>query len=289
MITKFKLFENYNSIQKWYHFSDVDYVKLKPQPSHSDPSGIYLFPDYALDELKAYWKKKKYRFTITLKPNLNILDLDKITKEQELEIVKKLDTQNYVAFQSFMKYVKDESEFYNFWQYIRTIYDRTVYGRENSNVGRTEFMKLGYDGIFSKTKIHTYEPQIIVFEENNINIIKVEERDKINSPVPYMKKIKDEFIYGTLKQEDGLKWSEETDEYRGSPSYSITVKKEDKSFGIKIHYTGNDEGNIYVNISPYRSNRGYSMGGFINIYEPDWEDFGQQVTVDLLKAIDDIE
>ena len=58
---------------------------------------------------------------------------------------------------------------------------------------------------------------------------------------------------------------------------------------MRIHYTGNDDGTLYVNISPYRSNRGYSMGALINIYEPDWEDFGKQLTVDLLKAIDDIE
>ena len=86
--------ENFSpfTIKKWYHFSDVDYVKLKPQPSHSDPAGIYMFPDYALDELKAYWKKKKYRFTINLKPNLNILDLDELTKKQEREAKKNRET-----------------------------------------------------------------------------------------------------------------------------------------------------------------------------------------------------
>jgi len=279
MITKFTDFinENYNTTQKWYHFSDVDYVKLKPQPSHSDPSGIYLFPDYAIDELKAYWKKKKYRFTITLKPNLNILDLDKIGKKQELQIIKKLDTQNVINFKS--------SEY--FWQYIRTIYDRTIYGRENSNVSRSDFMKLGYDGIFSKTKIHSLEPQIIIFDENNINIVKVEERDEIYSSIPYMRIIKDDIIYEILKQEDKLKWDEDIDEYRNNPSYYINVKNGEKSFGIKIHYTGNEEGYINVNIHPYRS-KDYSMGGYINIYEPDWEDFGKQLTVDLLKAIDDI-
>ena len=281
--------ENFSpfTIKKWYHFSDVDYVKLKPQPSHSDPAGIYMFPDYALDELKAYWKKKKYRFTINLKPNLNILDLDELTKKQELEIIRKLNTQNDEQLKKFMKYFNTEEEtYYNFWQYIRAIYDRTVYGRENSNVSRSEFMKLGYDGIFSKKIIHSYEPQIIIFDEKNINIIKVEERDDIYSPNLYIRKIK-EFIYRTLK-EDELKWNEYTDEYRNNPSYSITVKKGDKSFGIKIHYTGNDDGTIHVNISPYKS-RGYSMGGLINIYEPDWEDFGKQVTVDLLKTIEDLE
>ena len=285
----YNLNENYTTTQKWYHFSDVDYVKLKPEPSHSDPSGIYMFPYDSIDGIKGYWKKKTYRFTITLKPNLNILNLDELTKQQELDIVKKLDTQHYVAFQTFMKYFNGESEYFTFWQYIRTIYDRTVYGREGSMISRTEFMKLGYDGIFSKDKIHSLEPQIIVFDENNLNIIKVQQRDEIYSPVSYMKKIKG-FIYRILKDEDGLKWIEEEDEYKykGNTSYYISVKKGEKTFGIKIHYTGNEEGNIHVNISPYK-NRGYSMGSVINIYEPDWEDFGKELTVELLKAIDDIE
>jgi hypothetical protein len=62
-----------------------------------------MFPESSLDIIKGYWKKKKYRFTIKLKDNLNILDLDTITKEQELEIVKNLDTQNEREYNKFMK------------------------------------------------------------------------------------------------------------------------------------------------------------------------------------------
>lgn len=87
-IKKYQLTENYKYTdkQKWYHFSDVDYIKMNPKPTHSDPSGIYMFPESAIDKIKGYWKKKKYRFTITLKPNLKILNLDSLTKEQEQKI-----------------------------------------------------------------------------------------------------------------------------------------------------------------------------------------------------------
>lgn len=211
--------------------------------------------------------------------------MDSLTKEQELGIVKKLETQNVIALQSFMKYYKGESEYFNFWQYIRTLY-----GYKNSFQSRDDFMKLGYDGIFSETMIHSYEPQIIIFDEENINIISVDKRDDLYSPISEMEKVKDDFIYEILKDVDGLKWYEdESDEYRGFPSYHINVKKEDKSFSIKIHYTGNEDGNIYVNISPYKTNWSYSMGAFVNIYEPDWEDFGLQLTKDLLKAMGEIE
>ena len=277
--------EKYSTTKKWYHYSDVDYVKINPKPTHSDPSGIYMFPEDAINKIVGYWKKKKYRFTITLKPNLRVLNLDTLSKEQELDIVKKLETQDGIAFQSFMKYYKGESEYFNFWQYIRTLY-----GYKNSFLSRDEFMKLGYDGIYSETIIHSYEPQIIIFKEENINIMGVDERDDLYSPTSEMEKVKDDFIYEILKDGDGLKWYEdESDEYRGFPSYYINVKKEDKSFSIKIHYTGNEDGNIYVNISPYKTNWSYSMGAFVNIYEPDWEDFGLQLTKDLLKAMGEIE
>ena len=38
--------ENFSpsTTKKWYHFSSVNYVKMNPTPTHSDPAGIYPFP-----------------------------------------------------------------------------------------------------------------------------------------------------------------------------------------------------------------------------------------------------
>ena len=70
MIKEFKIFENLSKIfieQNWYHFSDVDYIKINPKPIHSDPAGIYMFPEDALNAIKGVWKKRKFCFIIKLK------------------------------------------------------------------------------------------------------------------------------------------------------------------------------------------------------------------------------
>lgn len=42
----------YTDKQKWCHFSDVDYIKMNPKPTHSDPAGIYMFPEDAIGKIK---------------------------------------------------------------------------------------------------------------------------------------------------------------------------------------------------------------------------------------------
>jgi hypothetical protein len=277
--------------EKWYHYSDVDYIQINPNPNHSDPSGIYMFPAYAIDKIKQYWKKKKYRFVISLKPNLNILNLDKLTKEEELNIVKKLKTQNEVEFVKFMKYMNGESQYYNFWQYIRSIYSTYNLGSNHSFQSAKDFMKLGYDGIYSRETIHTYEPQIIIFDIKNITIEKIENRDNLYLPKSHIDKTKD-YVYKMLKDLDfDFKWNEYEETKNNQASYYITVenknKENKKSFSIKIYYDGDEEGNIHVSISP-PTYRNYSMGAFINIYEPDWDDFSKELSRDLLKVVDEI-
>ena len=275
--------------EKWYHYSDVDYIKINPKPDHSDPSGIYMFPSYAIDKIKQYWKKKKYRFVISLKPNLNILNLDKLTKEEELNIVNKLKTKNEVEFVKFMKYINGQSEYYNFWQYIRSTYSSYYLGSNHSFQSTKDFMKLGYDGIYSKEIIHSYEPQIIIFDIKNIIIEKMENRDNLYLPKSHINKTKD-YVYKILKDLDpDLKLNEFEETKNDQPSYYITVnnRTNKKSFSIKIYYDGDIYGNIHVSISP-PSYRNYSMGAFVNIYEPDWDYFSEELSRDLLKVIDEI-
>ena len=286
MIKEFKIFENLSKNfieQNWYHFSDVDYIKINPKPIHSDPAGIYMFPEDALNAIKGVWKKRKFCFIIKLKSNLNILNLDELTKEDELDIVKKLDLQNEDEYEKFMKYLNtNEETYYSFWQYIRN-----VYGYKQCFKSREDFMKLGYDGIYSMKKIHHYEPQLVIFDPDNLNIIKINKYDYTEQIFKDINKI-NENIRKILFEND-LWYSGPESTKNDHPSYYITVKKDrdsEKSFSIRIYF---ENESIYLNINPYERNRNYSMGASINIYEPDWNYFNNAVEKDLKTAIKDLD
>jgi len=289
MIKHFKIFEKQlwnHQLKKWYHFSNVDFLKIPTRCSHNDPAGIYMFPEYALPKIKSYWKSKNFKFTISLKQNLNILDIDNLTKEQELKIIEKLDTKNNIALNTFNEYYSERS----FWEYIRN-----NYSIKNNFLSRKDFMKLGYDGIFSDRIIHSLEPQLIIFDPKNIKIEKVE---KSKSPWEYLIRIKGD-ILKILKDEEDLNIKDEkvsstkTHNNGKRVESKIIVSKNNKSFLINIYYNTDIKsywrnGQIYVDISSYKR-RNYSMGALIDVFEPNWEDFGTTLVKDLLTAIGDLE
>ena len=295
MIKHFKIFENQLQnnkyhLEKWYHYSNVDFLKLPTNPNHYDPVGIYLFPEYSIPKIKSYWKSKNFKFTVSLKPNLNILDLDKLTNEEELEIINKLDTKNNIALNTF----KSNSSERGFWQYIRNAYTNVNLGPNCGYVSRKDFMKLGYDGIFSHSLIHSLEPQIIIFDPKNIEVENVEKREGLFN---HLIRIKED-ILRILNDEDGLNIKEEkisSIKIRDGKRVEskITVSKNNKSFSINIHYETDSRsywrnGQIRVDISSYKR-RNYSMGALVDVFEPNWEDFGTTLVRDLLTAVGDLD
>lgn len=176
----------------WIHYSDVDYVKVNPLPSQGrrDPRGIYLFPlklDLTQKTIGVYWGQKKYKIVVQLKPGLKILDLISLSIKDCARILVELGHKDKVKMlvdrrwvPSFAGMPKDETHPSNieyrknmtlgnvFWQILRSV----VF--ENNGVNfTTGLKKLGYDGIFGDENTICYdEIQLIIFDENNVNVIK---------------------------------------------------------------------------------------------------------------------
>lgn len=283
--------------KRWYHYSDVNYLKIHLKPFHNDPAGFYMFPDDEIQKIHSFWTTKKFKFTLSLKPNLNILNLDKLTKKQEMEIITKLNTDETRTFKNdgvmrtFKNFYGDSS----FWDYIRQ-----TYGKFNGFVARKDFMRLGYDGIYSQRKIHSIEPQLIIFDLNNLNVEKVEKTKSNfwNNTV----RMKD-FVLEFLKNKNGLTtevknyskqgYDRSSNKYiKKESGFTIGVKnKDDKSFSIKIYYELgiNYNSDIHLFIQPYSHKRNYSMGTILNSNKPKWDDFERETIDDLNKAIDDFD
>lgn len=299
LLKKYNLSETFSlkPTKRWYHYSDVNYLKIHLKPFHNDPAGFYMFPDDEIKKVHSFWTTKKFKFTLSLKPNLNILNLDKLTKKQEMEIITKLNTDETRTFKSdsAMRTFKDFYGDSSFWDYIRQ-----TYGKYNGFIARKDFIRLGYDGIYSQRKIHSIEPQLIIFDLNNLNVEKVEKTKSNfwNNTV----KIKD-FVLEFLKDKNEL--TTEVKNYskqgydRGSNKYikkesgfTINVKnKDDKSFSIKIYYELgiNYNSDIHLFIQPYSRKRNYSMGTILNSNKPNWNDFERETISDLNKAIGDFD
>ena len=63
--------------KNWVHYTDTEMLTINPRPFHGDPIGIYCFPEDHFPKA-SMWHQKKYKFIITLKPNVNILDIKNI-------------------------------------------------------------------------------------------------------------------------------------------------------------------------------------------------------------------
>lgn len=149
-------------------------------------------------------------------------------------------------------------------------------------------MKLGYDGIYSKVKIHSYEPQITIFEPENVIIEKVETKEELWNIKPHLDRIKMDIIRIIKEENDEYVIEEFENRKNNFPEYTITVNYKEKSIYVKIYYTGHNEGWIYVIISPYYY-RNHSLGSSVNIFEPDWEDFGHELVKNLLMGLSDLQ
>lgn len=160
--------------QRWVHYSRVPMLKFHTKQSHSDPAGLYFFPE-DFEPVNSY-TNMPYRFVATLKPTARVLDLSTITLEELEEIIKASG-----AYDRYKAYV-DQYPPTDMHKRVDMAWERlnAFYAYENGNGKRIgEFNKLfrsfGYDAIFDDTKsIHVSEVQLIVLDPRCINIIDME-------------------------------------------------------------------------------------------------------------------
>jgi len=65
---------------EWVHYSDIPYLSINPQQTHSDPAALYFFP-INFKPVSAY-TSKPYKFTAKLKENAKVLDLSTVSREE---------------------------------------------------------------------------------------------------------------------------------------------------------------------------------------------------------------
>ena len=161
----------------WIHYSDQPFMKISPKQFHQDPSGIYLFPE----KFNPYsiWKNKKYKFTVELKPDIKILDVAKMSKEDVENFTKYLVGDKIERYHDLNKEYpmqRDGDVFGRAWNIMRSHYAYEsgirLYALFNKKI-----REYGYDAIFDDVKaIHNAEVQLLVLNPTKIKILKMEER-----------------------------------------------------------------------------------------------------------------
>jgi len=141
-------FDKWND-EYWVHYSDVAYLKPRIEGSQSYYSNyaivaIYLFPQKYLETLRHktlahFFSKKKYKILVKLKLGVKIFDLSEPDKYE---------------------------------QFMNLRY-------RPSSIIVSKIKELGYDGIFDDVGVlyHKDEIQLAIFDEKNMEIIKVEPND----------------------------------------------------------------------------------------------------------------
>jgi len=182
----------------YYHVSDHPKTpRAHPSPKHNDPVGVFLFPKGHNVEVE--WSTKKYRWDAKLKPGLKLLPLNDNTFGWDLfeRLIKKVGFLTWRALWTKITEDKGRGElpdvYYSLWAHIdngeRSTGD-TIRDAFQSYLTKEPWrqyiilrdtvrdpakfqrflVSLGYDGLDDTdgSVIYGGEPQIVIFDEKNI-------------------------------------------------------------------------------------------------------------------------
>lgn len=147
---------------KWIHYSDYEVMKINPTPFHQDPLGIYFFPE-SFKKPASMWTNKKYKFTVTLKPNVKILDWAKMTDQQRDQLL--VATGAKKDFDMTMERYPEENREKMLGVVWNSMRDSMMLssGGPGKAKWNTLIRQCGWDAIFDDTgSIHVAEVQLLV-------------------------------------------------------------------------------------------------------------------------------
>lgn len=189
-------FDQWNG-EHWIHYSDSNFLDVNENPTHGDPTGIYLFPQKLNLEkllLKNYFGRMKYKMTVKISPNLKVFDVGNLNEKDCVKILEQLGHTDKIPMLTNLDWIFDTEHSLRFRYYT----DRTLIpGHAKPSVQKllweilhefiykqrsSEFTnglkKLGYDAIFDDIgAIMPQETQLIVFSKSKISIVKIEPND----------------------------------------------------------------------------------------------------------------
>lgn len=161
---------------EWVHMTDVPYLKINPDPSHSDPLGLYFFP--VSFQPNSYWAKKPYRFTMALKPDARVLDLADLDEDGVRRLVAGAGERASAQFAASIEQYPPKREHDladRAWEVLQSFYARR--GAAFNKMLRG----IGYDAVFDDTgSIHNSEVQLLVLDPRVMARVTME-RNKPNA------------------------------------------------------------------------------------------------------------
>lgn len=173
------IFESYADYRqsRWVHYTNHEMMTMRLDVKdgrlvsfHSDPVGIYLFPENYVSET-SMWVKMKYKFIATVKPNARVLDLPKISDDDLDRMLNGMGALDQFNADLQRYPLEGEKKVKRAWEILR---GHPGGSRTNWNkIVRT----LGYDAIFDDAGIiHFAEPiQLLVLNPAILNVIEREQ------------------------------------------------------------------------------------------------------------------
>lgn len=160
---------------EWIHFSKLPVLKINPKQFHSDPAGLYFFPEKF--DPAGSWTKYDYKFTAELAPSAKVLDLSDLNWESAIALVRKVTGEEPKQPENFTG--TPTSKWDNgtpgsrAWEAMREHFTRRP-GAFNKALQRA-----GYDAVFDDTKaIHFAEVQLLVLNEKVVKVLNLEDLKK---------------------------------------------------------------------------------------------------------------
>jgi len=146
----------------WVHYTTHEELKFNYKPFHTDPIGVYFFPESF--RTGGSWHVKPYKFTARVKPEAHVLDVSKIKNPEDVkEALNKLK----VEYTSDGSLEKTNIPGRWFWQYLR---DKFI---SRQGAFTKLFLNAGYDAVFDDSdSIFLGEDQLIVFNPKVLKDVK---------------------------------------------------------------------------------------------------------------------
>jgi len=270
---------------KWIHYSDSEMMTINLSPYHQDPLAIYAFPE-KFPPYTNMWLNKKYKFTITLKPNTHILDLDSITENQIKMLLDATGATKYYE-NSILHYPpKDHKDIVKrFWDAMRNA--MVLNSKKSASGGKAKWNKIiremGYDAIFDDTgAIYSAEVQLVILDPRIIATInrqptKINVFHEMQKIVGDLKNILMPYgevtVEGPMKMKNG--WGSSADKILMA---KVEVKKSEENYAMfKVTYDHLDRSrrdSIQISLSYSRPSLDYGTGATYDLHKHEYQKYG---------------
>jgi hypothetical protein len=255
---------------EWVHYSDIPYLSINPQQTHSDPAALYFFP-INFKPVSAY-TSKPYKFTAKLKENAKVLDLSTVSREEAVRLMDLAGVEKIAEIEDLYPLLK--REFYN---------DGS--GRKRVGAFNKFFRDAGYDAIFDDIDViyGRTEKQLVILNQNALEDVQFfynkypiynSMKKSISELVEKISEFSDSYSISDIKSKtDGWRRIDDKLVPNKILSSEISFKKGKNYFHIKAYSDSESKRNNEISFSLMYSSPslGYGSGASYNYAKNEWE------------------